>query len=100
MATKSRPATTIGGKFQSTGKAEEQRENRALVIRLMGEIGADGKATVAKNDQLFLEDCMVKLNRYSGSSAGLAVFGWRQVEKMVALHAEVMAAREVANGKG
>jgi hypothetical protein len=80
---------TIGGKFDSTGAAADQQRNCQLVTTLMGEIGRDGADLVAIPDQYFLTDCRIKLNE-SGSKA---VFGWRQVEKIVAIAAMVKEIR-------
>lgn len=92
-------ASTVGGKFNSIGSAEEQRANKELVVKLMGEVGSDGERMVSSNDRLFLQDVRIKMNQMGNSAA----FGWRQVEAMVRIHAEVMGKRkgqeEKANGK-
>ena len=91
-----RTEATINGNFNSIGNASEQKQNLALVTRLLGEIGHDGyySAVVDSNERLFLTDCKIKLNQ-EGSRA---TYGWRQVEKLVAIHSRVMKHREGHNG--
>lgn len=91
---RAKEAATLGGKFDSIGQREEQQANLKLVTRLMGEIGPDGEKKVSSNDRLFLQDVRIKLNQ-SGSAA---MFGWRQVEAMVRIHAEVVGARKPSIG--
>lgn len=83
--------STVGGKFNSIGGAGTQRANVALIIKLCGEIGVDGYATLDPPDRMFIDDTRIKLNQ-----ATSAMFGWRQVERMVAIHHHVMEARKRA----
>jgi hypothetical protein len=82
--------TGPGGKFDSIGNKSQQQENLALAVRLLGEIGADGKEMVPTNERLFLIDCMIKINQ----EGTRATFGWKQVEELVRIHAEVMYRKE------
>lgn len=77
------------GQFDSIGTADQQSQNSALVVRLMGEIGQDGKQSLPPMDRIFLTDCQIKLN----SNGSKVAFGWKQVEKVVALHKLVMEGR-------
>lgn len=79
---------TVGGKFNSIGGGPTQQENAALVVRLVGEIGAEGHATLNTEDRLFLDDTKFKLNQ-----TGNKMFGWRQVERIVIIHRNVMMER-------
>jgi hypothetical protein len=85
---------TIDGNFNSIGNVSEQKQNLALVTKLMGQIGSDGVhlPCVSDNDRLFLNDCRIKMNQ-SGSNA---VFGWRQVEAIVRVHKAVIEYRSNA----
>jgi hypothetical protein len=85
---------TLGGKFNSIGSREEQQSNLALIVKLLGEIGSDG--VVSSNDRLFLDDVRIKL-RQMGQNAS---FGWRQVEKMVAVHKAVVEGRRQKDVQG
>lgn len=87
--------STLGGKFDSIGQAEEQKANHALVVRLLGDI-LPLIYYVSSNDRLFLQDVRIKLNTFGPA----ATFGWRQVEAMVRVHAECLQKEEEkANGK-
>lgn len=102
MATKR--VSVIGGKFNSTGDATAQRENRNLVTRLHGEImrAVDGRESVLNAildppDREFLRDTGTKLR-----GSGNVMFGWRQVEAMVRVHGkiqEVMGNADDGRGK-
>jgi hypothetical protein len=85
--------STVGGKFDSIGQVEEQQANHALVVRLLAEI-IPLVHHASSNDRLFLQDVRIKLNQ-QGSNAQ---FGWRQVEAMVRVHAEVLD-KEAHSGK-
>lgn len=86
-------ASTIGGKFDSTGKSADHKANCALVTAKVGEIlgmlqdAPHGHSWADTNDRLFMQDVRIKLNQYGSN----AVFGWRQVEAVVALHGRVQA---------
>jgi len=88
-------AATMDGKFNSVGDMSQQKDNLALVTKLLGEIGRDGMVLpcVSSNDRLFLADCRIKLNQQGAR----AVYGWRQVESMVRIHKAVVAYREGNN---
>lgn len=88
----SRRPSTLGGKFDSIGNVSDQTQNLALITRLLGEIGQDGYALpcVTPNDRIFICDCRIKLNQ----EGGRAVYGWRQVEKMVEIHRRVVDERK------
>jgi hypothetical protein len=87
--------TGPAGKFDSIGDKSQQAENLSLVVRLLGEIGQDGKEMVPPIERIFLTDCLIKINQMGGSAA----FGWRQVEEVVRIHAEVQYRREkLGNG--
>ena len=88
-------AGTLDNNFNSIGTAQDQMQNLELVTRLMGEIGMDGERMVDSNSKLFLQDCRIKLNQ-KGTGA---MFGWRQVEKMVALHKQVTEQRNAEISK-
>lgn len=81
----------IGGKFNSIGSANQQAENAALVSRLSREVGVDGYTLlVASGDltaQVFLDDTRFKLQQERPQ------FGWRQVQRMVEIHAKVVGMR-------
>lgn len=85
----------VGGKFHSTGTKGQMADNLALVTRLVGEIGSDGRALVEPKDLPFFDDTLYKLQR-SGSAGGM--FGWKQVEAMVRIHKYVGEVRS-ANSK-
>lgn len=78
----------IGGKFSSTGKVEDHNANRALVTRLVGEIGPDGANMLDVDSRIFLSDTRHKL-----SDGTASMFGWRQVQEVVRLHALVIQMR-------
>ena len=85
--------STLGGKFNSIGQAEEQKANHRLVVEKLGEVLSLIKY-VSSNDRLFLQDVRIKLNSFGSA----ATFGWRQVEAMVRIHAECLA-KEREHGK-
>lgn len=89
MATsKGKAPRTIGGKFNSTGGANDQEQNRALIAKLIGEIGQDGYDLLPSDDKLLLTDTRGKLSDRTAS-----MFGWRQVEAIVRIHTFVMNTR-------
>lgn len=81
-------SATLGGKFDSIGSASDQKANLALVTRLLSEVVGVYKwrLRVDQNDIYFIEDCKIKMNQ-AGSGA---MFGWGQVQKMVAIHKKVV----------
>lgn len=89
--------STLGGKFTSLPDGKSQAENAALVVRLCGEIGVDGYATLDKYDKIFIDDVRIKLRTTRGQPA---MFGWRQVEAMVRIHGKVMADRKEGGQDG
>jgi hypothetical protein len=85
---------TIGGKFNSIGDAKQQSENVALVTRLVGEIGIPaGRTDLTPDETAFLIDTRAKLN-----SPVNRMFGWRQVEEIVRIHAKAVEGRKGASG--
>lgn len=84
------------GKFDSTGSVSEQQANLATVTRMLPALEAEvAKGRVVMPDRVFIEDCRVKL-RQSGSRA---VFGWKQVERVVTLH-RMLLPEHCSDGKG
>lgn len=68
------------GKFDSIGSAGSQRDNLALVTRLLPGVEQHA-AGMTEPERGFVADCRLKLTQYGGQ----AMFGWRQVSKMVEL---------------
>lgn len=87
--------STLGGKFTSLPDGKSQAENAALVVKLCGQIGVDGYELCDKYERIFLDDVRTKIRTTHGQAP---MFGWRQIEAMVKLHAKVVKAREAANG--
>jgi hypothetical protein len=75
-----KPATGPGGKFDSIGSAQSQADNLALVTKLLPRV-KEGRRYLNPAEWAFIEDCMVKMNQHGSR----AMFGWRQVEKVVEL---------------
>jgi len=74
-------AATIDANFNSTGDVEDQGKNRELVLRLIPDIRPH-VTRLTFNDQQFIKDCLIKMNQMGST----VIFGWRQVQKMVAIH--------------
>lgn len=85
---KDNKSRTLGGKFQSTGRAEDQNANKALITRLIAEIGQDGFDMLPPEDRIFLQDTRDKLSDRASN-----MYGWRQVEAVVRIHAVVIQMR-------
>lgn len=86
---KAKPRATLGGKFNSTGTADDMERNLALVTRLVGQIGQDGEKMLTGPDATFFEDVRYKLQ---GNERRM--FGWRQVEALQRISQQVEAQRE------
>lgn len=93
MSAPSVGSRTVGGKYTSTGNKAQMAENLTLVTRLIGEIGVDGYPFVLDRDKPFIDDTRFKLR---GASSQTKVFGFKQVEALVGIHAYVVKAREEA----
>lgn len=90
-----KPQSTLGGKFTSMGNSQSQGDVAALMVKMCSEIGTDGYLTLTKYDKIFIDDVRIKIRTTHGQAP---MFGYRQLEKMVAVHKAVMEARGGANG--
>lgn len=77
---KQRKRTGPGGKFDSTGTHEQARENAALVVRILPYLELN-RESIGVADQCLIDDCRMKLQQQGTN----AMFGWRQVERLVEL---------------